>query len=440
MEKRIHLSIQWVPSQEMQADHLSRWTYCPGDYTLCQPLFHWLLDQFSPWIKPQIGCFASPGNAQLQTFICRYPHYQATRVDALHCNLQDFHHLYANPPWSVIEQWLFRLKTEKHLVCLLVCPYWVSTRWWPLLTGLHIPHTPVFHIRPFWGMFRNCHHQLMPPPRWPLISILLSGKFWKPNKFRLQLSKITWDKKFLETLPKSFCYALETFIPFGEPLAELSLQEIASAIIQIAQTSIPQARNAYAAALLIPELQGLRFEALLQPYKRLWNVSTEKYACFWSAGELLQALAAEPLAPDPSIASLRDRLILCCKLLLLHRSVDLSRVLRTTSMVGDSPFLMIQRKGWRQHKWEKILSLPSLPHISPWHLIVQYVNKTQFMAKPGTPLLLSLHHPFSPLSSNAIASLTKKLLTKHGIYPSLWGAHSTRGAAVLFLQGIRTNQ
>jgi len=166
---------------------------------------------------------------------------------------------------------------------------------------------------------------------------------------------------------------------------EISNQDLAAAIIQIHQYSPSQARNAYSAALLVPGFQSLRFEPLLQPFKRLWNVSIEKYASFWSATNLLQKLAATPLAPEPTLPVLRDRLILCCKLLLLHRSIDLSRVLRTTSMVEDTPFLMIKRKGWQQHKWEKILALPTMPHISPWHLIVQYVRKTSYMAKPGYP-------------------------------------------------------
>ena len=105
-------------------------------------------------------------------------------------------------------------------------------------------------------------------------------------------------------------------------------------------------------------------------------------------------------------------------------------------MVDGVPFLLIQRKGWSQHKWEKILTLPHLTHVSPWHLIVQYVRATAHMVPAGSPLLISLNRPFRPLSSNAVASLTRKILLQHGINPQVWGAHSTRGAAVLLYKEL----
>ena len=138
--------------------------------------------------------FASPGNTKLKNFVSRWPHYQATRVDALKCPLEDFHHIFANPPWTIIHQWLHRLRQYPHLKCLIICPLWVSAPWWPLLIKLHIPQTPVWEIQPAPGMFFNSMNQSMPMPRWPLVSILLSGQSWNSQRCTLKMSKITLDK------------------------------------------------------------------------------------------------------------------------------------------------------------------------------------------------------------------------------------------------------
>ena len=168
-----------------------------------------------------------------------------------------------------------------------------------------------------------------------------------------------------------------------ESWRSLSLSQVASALISLHMQSPCQARNAYSAALLGPGFSQLRFLPVLQPYKRQWNSSVEKYATFWSPLSLLQQLVAEPLRTSPTIVALRDILLICCRLLLLHRSIDLARVLRKTSVVDGVPFLLIQRKGWSQHKWGKILNLLHLTHVSPWHLIVQYVRATAHLVPAG---------------------------------------------------------
>ena len=176
-ERLINLQVEWVPSQEMLADKLSRWTMDRGDYTLNNTLFQAILTHFQSQICPTVDFFASPGNAKLPQFVSRWPHFQAIATDALNCPLHQFHHIYANPPWTLIAKWLHRLRENPHLLCLMVCPYWVSAPWWPLLTKLACTKTKALIIQPFQGMFTNCQDKLMPPPKWPLISVLLSGQF-----------------------------------------------------------------------------------------------------------------------------------------------------------------------------------------------------------------------------------------------------------------------
>ena len=187
-----------------------------------------------------------------------------------------------------------------------------------------------------------------------------------------------------------------------------------------------QARNAYSAMLLLPGYSQLRFLPILAPFKREWNLNVEKYATFWNPETIVRSMAASTLDWH-NVVELRNRLIFVCKLLCLHRSIDLSRLLRTVSVVNGTPFMLIQRKGWKTHKWEEIISISSAPSISPWHLIKKYVELTSNLVPPGSPLLITLRKTFKPLSSNAIGSLTKRLMTQYGIPPGVWGAHSTRG-------------
>ena len=59
----------------------------------------------------------------------------------------------------------------------------------------------------------------------------------------------------------------------------------------------------------------------------------------------------------------------------------------------------------------------------------------------GGPLFVALQKPFSPLTSDRLASLTKDMLQSFGISET-WGPHSTRGASVAFYKrlGLPTEQ
>ena len=111
--------------------------------------------------------FASPDNKKLEKFVARWPHWEATAVDALQCPLDKLEGgLYANPPWSVIAKFLGRLKLYPDVQVLMVVPYWVSAIWWPQLIKMKVPGTPCLQITPYKeGMFTNCGGVRMPPPQ-----------------------------------------------------------------------------------------------------------------------------------------------------------------------------------------------------------------------------------------------------------------------------------
>ena len=212
-----------------------------------------------------------------------------------------------------------------------------------------------------------------------------------------------------------------------------SISEVVSAIIELSEISIPQARNAYSALIYFPQFQALKFNSQLQPLKRKWNVNTQKYGAFWQAEDVIAEMACSQLIPE-DLVGVRSRLILCFRLFGLFRGVDLARTLRKISFVGDKAYIMVKRKGWQTYKWEQVISLPQAPAVSPFHLLKQYVALTAQHGTPGGPLLLSLSAPFRPLSANTINSLTKSLLLQHGIPMGVYGAHSTRGAGWLIIR------
>ena len=179
----------WVKSSEMLADGLSRVKKDTGDYTLDKKVFNTLCKIFAnKGFVPEVDMFASPGNHQLQKWVSRYPHRGACAVNSLECPLSQFSKVYSNPPWKVILSWLLRLKSNPHLSCLTIVPYWDGSPWWPLLTRLHDRRYPVVFINPREGLFIDCLAQVMPPTRWGLLCLVLSGRVYRERKFHLKIS------------------------------------------------------------------------------------------------------------------------------------------------------------------------------------------------------------------------------------------------------------
>ena len=82
----------------MVVDRFSRWSVDRQDYQLDPEIFKMILENFRGHIFPEIDMFASPGNAQLDKFVSRWPHWQAWGVDALQMDLSQVKTCYANPP------------------------------------------------------------------------------------------------------------------------------------------------------------------------------------------------------------------------------------------------------------------------------------------------------------------------------------------------------
>ena len=194
-------------------------------------------------------------------------------------------------------------------------------------------------------------------------------------------------------------WALSTIHGLNPEVA--SVQEIASQILLLNDISPSEARNAYSACLLLPGFSSLKFSPLLQKCKKLWSKTVPKYTDFWDPNPLLEKMFLQPIDWS-NISDIRNRLLLTLIFFHLMRSIDCARIKRTISFIDNRPFILVKRKGWSDFRWEELLSLPHLPTLSPWHLLLTYVNLTDLQASPGDPLFLNLKRPFSPLTSDRL--------------------------------------
>jgi hypothetical protein len=178
-EHRVSIVPVLVPSAEMEADEVSRWEASPGDVALSPVIFQKILHVFHEgrW-NPEVDMFASPQNTLLPQFCARYPHHRAMLVDALACPLGNLKVVFAHPPWSLIQPWLVRLRDNPHILSMTLVPMWDSTWWWPLLLKLRAPHSPCVRLKKRWGLLTDTRGMSMPPPRVPLICVILSGTYF----------------------------------------------------------------------------------------------------------------------------------------------------------------------------------------------------------------------------------------------------------------------
>ena len=77
-------------------------------------------------------------------------------------------------------------------------------------------------------------------------------------------------------------------------------------------------------------------------------------------------------------------------------------------MVNGIPFIQIKRKGWKMHKWERVVSLHERPQISPFHLMQAYVATTKSHGKPGGVYCFPLFLHINPCPVTQLAQSQKE--------------------------------
>ena len=157
---------------------------------------------------------------------------------------------------------------------------------------------------------------------------------------------------------------------------------------------------------------------------------------FYNAKEPVERLAVMH-SNWHSIDHVRLRLLLSCRFFMLCRNIDLERMFRKISFVGEKPFVLMQRKGCLKPQWEAMVTIPDVPTLCPWTLLKRYVALTARLVPAGSPVFISLKGPpFVPLKANSIGSITKQSLQKLGVDTTVWKAHSTRGAGVAMYKSL----
>ena len=106
MENQVTLQVEWVPSQDMPADCLSRWDFDSSEVELNKGVYLSIKRILWRWCQPTHDMWASPQTAKETLFVTHWPHAKATAVDARYCPLQAIKMSYACPPWAMIPAWI----------------------------------------------------------------------------------------------------------------------------------------------------------------------------------------------------------------------------------------------------------------------------------------------------------------------------------------------
>ena len=172
--------------------------------------------------------------------------------------------------------------------------------------------------------------------------------------------------------------------------------EVVQGILKMSVESLSEAKMAYSASLLVPGFEAVRFSHLLTPLKRRWGDSTPKYAMVYDCQPMLKELASKATIACMSLMELRLHTILALRFCNLYRGCDLQNMIRELCWVQNSCFVKVKRKGWTSHRLEEIISVPSAPNISPWHLLMNYVHRTKcFVPQGGGQCLWGCTPPIS---------------------------------------------
>ena len=124
----IFITCTHIPGVEnVVADMESRREYKQGEWMLNTDIFRRAVAHFQ--FLPNLDCFATRANAQLDKYCSRTPDPYATHIDAFSVNW-GYYKTYLFPPFSLINRVLQKLRIDK-ATALCVLPRWTTQAWWP---------------------------------------------------------------------------------------------------------------------------------------------------------------------------------------------------------------------------------------------------------------------------------------------------------------------
>eukprot|EP00735_Rhodelphis_limneticus_P009190 TRINITY_DN2599_c0_g1::TRINITY_DN2599_c0_g1_i1::g.19278::m.19278 TRINITY_DN2599_c0_g1::TRINITY_DN2599_c0_g1_i1::g.19278 ORF type:complete len:569 (-),score=-40.00,sp/Q99315/YG31B_YEAST/23.17/3e-12,RVT_1/PF00078.22/4.5e-18,Dam/PF05869.6/2.1e-06,RVT_3/PF13456.1/0.029 TRINITY_DN2599_c0_g1_i1:675-2240(-) len=181
----ITLIVEYIPGVEnTQADYLSRISKDSQDWKLLPHYFQQAEAQFCR--RHTIDLFATLQNRQVPRFCSARPQPGAVALNAFTLDWSR-EVAWANPPFSLVGRVLGKVR-ELRCSLTLVAPVWQSQAWWPLLLAqvrdfiLIPPNQPLFAPGQSGG-------QSYPPPPWPVIVCLISGKHTRHSHCRDRLRR-----------------------------------------------------------------------------------------------------------------------------------------------------------------------------------------------------------------------------------------------------------
>ena len=132
-ENDIYITCTYIPGKEnIEADRESRRDYKQAEWMLNTNIFLKATQLFS--FQPDIDCFATRVNTQLQTYASRKPDPYATHINGFSINWSHYKP-YIFPPFSVIFKALQKLRIDQ-ATALCVLPKWPTQAWWPLIQDM----------------------------------------------------------------------------------------------------------------------------------------------------------------------------------------------------------------------------------------------------------------------------------------------------------------
>lgn len=136
----IWISCSHIPGkQNTLADMKSRKFNDQLEWKLNQNVFHKLC---AIWQTPEIDLFASRLNFQVEKFCSWEPDPQSEFVNAFTFDWEQFHFIYAFPPFSLLSRCIRKIKTDK-ASGLVITPYWPTQVWFPFLMEILIDNPRV---------------------------------------------------------------------------------------------------------------------------------------------------------------------------------------------------------------------------------------------------------------------------------------------------------
>jgi hypothetical protein len=203
--------IHWCESRNIQllafhlpgslnfiADRESRTSMDSSDWMLDRQVF---LSIRSLW-ELEIDLFANAWNAQLSTFVSWIPQPLALTTNAFSLCWKR-RKCYAFPPFSLIPKCLAKVRKEEATL-VLVCPFWPSQTWFPLLLELAVDVPRI--IRPHPNLLLSSVREAHPLNNSLILSVWkISGCVSEIELFRKTLSLYCWTPtvlpRFLPTSP-----------------------------------------------------------------------------------------------------------------------------------------------------------------------------------------------------------------------------------------------